>query len=159
MTTIITVKGDRELNRYLKGLVGGSKNFGNRAAWMIAQKNAKHIRRATSRFKKPRGNLQDSIKAGRTGDNSYGVSGAYYAFYADAGRRPGRRPPAPRGGKIQRWAGGSQLSGYMMSRAIGRHGTRPTRFITDGIKSAVPDWEKSLKQHLDYFVKSGGRSL
>jgi len=123
---------------------------------MVATTIAKSVQSA-AKFKNARGTLLASIKPVPTNEG-YGVAGAYYAWYADLGRGPGRRPPAGPYGKLTRWAG-SKLGGKKLSKYIGAHGTHPTFFIRDGMIRARPIWRERLRQHTEYYLKSGGRTL
>lgn len=156
MPIIITVQGDKRLRDSLGRIRSNLPIVTNRTSWMVVQKCAKHIRKSASgRFSFPRGYLENSIKPRKIGNNRYAVIAAHYSWFVDMGRRAGRAPPLSP--KFAQWARKAGISPYKLRASIARKGTRPRQFIRAGLLSARPDWLRSLREHYDYFIRSGGK--
>lgn len=59
--------------------------------------------------------------------HTWGVKMPYYALYVDKGRRPGKWPPNV--AQIRRWARLARMSTWYLRKTIGKHGTKPRKFI------------------------------
>ena len=71
------------------------------------------------------GTLEKSIKAVKRSNQMYGVKGAYYFWYANYGRKPGKKPSA-RIKKIREWAANVGWTAGAMTKYIADFGTKPT---------------------------------
>jgi len=155
MQIIVTIQDFGTIDN-IGRIINNMPMFTNRIGWMVAQKEAKFIKRATSRFKNPTGKTASDIFPIKIDEGTYGVTGPDYAWFADKGRGPGRSPPSGPGTKMARYGGNG---GYALANHIARHGTRPTNFIETGIANAQSEIIQSLKEHTDYYLKSGGRAV
>jgi hypothetical protein len=111
-----------------------------------------------------------------------GSSAKTYAYYANYGRKPGKMPPVDKlvlwvqrkqlagiysirssGGGLQGYhrrlgskttqAGQDRQVAYLIARAIGKHGTKATNFMENGIKAAMPQILANFNRALD-LIKS-----
>jgi len=153
---IIMVHGNRQLKEFMNRLNNNFEPFTERCLNMITKTTAKHLKRYT--FKKETGKLKSSIRPVKIGNNHYGIKMIYYGPFVDSGRKPGKRPPSGPYSKLARWAG-SPRHGLYLGKHIARYGTKPTWFIYKGIETAEPEWQGNIQHHLDYYFKSGGRTL
>jgi hypothetical protein len=129
-----------------------------RMKWIVAQKNAKHMRLAAEAlFSFPSGYTNTSLKAKKIGDD-YGVTGPSYSWYTDVGRGPSSKGP-PLTAKFVNWSNAAGINPRILSRSIARKGTRARPFIRYGIRNSRQEWKHSIAEHMDYFVKSGGRVI
>lgn len=138
------------------------------AAYEASEIMASFLRESAPEFQ---GDLRSSIQPGSSvrasltslSAESEVTAGVPYALIQDVGRRPGRMPPeAP----IRRWVQlkadrtGSPLTErelrsatFLIRRHIGRHGTRPTRYIDRGLQGAAPHVDSRMAKLEDELVR------
>jgi len=94
----------------------------------------------------PSGELSKSIKSLRHGDSSsYGVTGLYYYWYANYGRRPGN-PPGKKVKKIDAWASRAGMKGKSLRQHIAVYGTHKLLFHEVAKKLFKVDKPRIYKQ-------------
>jgi len=132
----------------------------NKSTIRIAVILEAHIKEKAPQFQ---GNLVNSIRGrAKVQGRAHAAvvsSSVAYAKVQDEGRRPGKMPPHD---PIRRWVelklfkrAGIAADGmdqsidsitYLIRRAIGRKGTKATKYITRGIRAATPQIEAELKR-------------
>lgn len=94
------------------------------------------------------GNLADSVKAVKRGNNKYGVVADYYFWYANYGREPGK-PPGKRVAKLDAWAISMGIPPQVLREHIQDFGTSPRLFYESAkkmFKTKKPRIYKDIKK-------------
>jgi len=71
--------------------------------------------------------LKNSVKAVKRSNQEYGVNAAYYFWYANYGRPPGK-PPGRSEYRIDAWAADAGITGNQLRGYIKNYGTQPKYF-------------------------------
>lgn len=133
-SAVLTITGDKDLVRRLVALGAEAP----RIAAAALNEEAETIMTAAKQLVpvdfgtlKGSGHIRPPrIAAGRVVvEMGFGGAAAPYAVYVHEGRRPGRMPPIA---KMEEWArrhGFPAGSGFMVARAIGRRGIKPTKYL------------------------------
>ena len=100
-------------------------NFTKTAAELFATNLRVAIRQRTSPA--ATGTLANSVKAVKRSNKKYGVKAGYYFWYANYGRRPGRKPSA-KITKLNTWANKMGFTGKGLRTKIAEEGTHKILF-------------------------------